>query len=121
MAVDAKQFAGADKKFFTLQQFGTLNTKATRPSIGDQEFSWIENMMPIGDGNLRAMYSDGPSIYTAGAGLTIIYYYFFNIGSSTYAAVFLSDGTAVQVNTSTGTTVDISTTPGTFFPGSSAL
>ena len=101
MAVEAKQFAGQDRKFFTLEKFGSLNTKNQRPSIQDNEFSWIENMMPIGDGNLRTMWSNGPAIYTAPGGLTIIYMYFYNIGSTTYCAVFLNDGTAVQVNTQT--------------------
>lgn len=114
-------FAGGDRKFFTLDKFATLNTKAARPSIGDQEFSWIENMMPIGDGNLRAMPSNGSAIYTAPGGLTIIYAYFYNIGSTNYGAFFLNDGTAVQVNTSTLAQMTISANPGQFFPGSAAL
>ena len=114
-------FAGGDRKFFTLEKFGTLNTKNARPSIGDQEFSWVENMMPIGDGNLRAMPSNGSSIYTAAGGQTVIYMYFYNIGSTNYAAIFLSDGTAYQVNTATLAVTTISSNPGQFFPGSSAL
>jgi hypothetical protein len=114
-------FAGGESKFFTLQQFGSLNTKANRPAIGDQEFSWIENMMPIGDGNLRAMPSNGASIYTAGDALTIIYMYFFNIGANEYAAVFLSDGTADQVNINTSAVTPITTVAGTFFPGDASL
>ena len=114
-------FAGGDRKFFTLQQFASLNTKATRPSIGDQEFSWIENMIPIGDGNMRALWSNGDAIYTVPDTLTIVYMYFFNIGATEYAAIFLSDGTAQQVNISTLAVTDITTNPGTFFPGSSAL
>ncbi len=114
-------FAGGDKKFFTLQKFATLNTKAQRPAIGDQEFSWIENMMPIGDGNLRTLWSNGAFLYTAPGGLTIIYLYYFNIGTVTNVAVFLSDGTAVQVNTKTAVVTTISNLAGQFFPGSAAL
>lgn len=110
-------FAGDDKKFFTLQQFGTLNTKSKREAIGEQEFAWVENMMPVGDGNLQAMYSNGSSIYTAPAATTIIYTYFYNIGATTYAAVFLDDGTATQINTSTKAQTVISSNPGEFFPG----
>ena len=115
MAVAEKQFAGEDRKFFTLQQFGTLNTKAKRTSIGDQEFSWIETMLPIGDGNLRAMPSNGASIYTAPGSTTIIYMYFYNIGTNQYAAVFLDDGTAQQVNILTNAVVDITTVGAPFF------
>jgi hypothetical protein len=121
MAPSTPPFAGGDRKFFTLEKFATLNTKNARPSIGDQEFSWIENMMPIGDGNLRAMPSNGSSIFTAPGGLTIIYMYFYNIGSTTYAAIFLNDGTATQVNLVTQAQTVISANPGQFFPGSAAL
>lgn len=114
-------FAGGQRKFFTLQNFATLNTKAQRTSIGDQEFSWIENMMPIGDGNMRAMPSNGTAIYTATGSLTIIYMYFYNIGADQYAAVFLSDGTADQVNILTNAVTNITAVPGTFFPGSASL
>lgn len=114
-------FAGGEPKFFTIDKFASLNTKSLRPSIGDQEFYWIENMFPIGDGNLRAMPSNGSSIYTAGAGLSIIYMYFFNLGSTQYVAVFLNDGTAYQVNISTLAVTTISATVGKFFPGSATL
>lgn len=114
-------FAGGDNKFFRIQQFKGLNTKTNRVAIDDQEFSWLENMMPVADGNLTALYSNGTKIYTASGGLTIIYTYFFNIGSTTYAAVFLSDGTAVQVNTSNLVVTTITATTNTFYPGSVAL
>lgn len=110
-------FAGDDKKFFTLEKFGTLNTKANRPAIGDSEFAWIENMIPVGDGNLRTLPSNGASIYTA-VGKTIIYMYFFNIGLTNYVAIFFDDGTAVQVNIATQGVTTITSTTGTFYPGS---
>ncbi len=121
MAVDPKSFAGTDKKFFVVQKAAGINTQAKRESIRDEQWSWLENLQPIGDGNYRALYSNGSSIYTAPAGKTIIYYYFFNVGATTYVAVFLSDGTADSVNTVTQVVTHISTNPGDFFPGSSAL
>lgn len=114
-------FAGDDKQFFALQQFGSLNTKAKRTAIADNEFSWLENMMPVGDGNLQAMYSNGSSIFTAPGGKTIIYMYFYNIGNVNYVAAFFDDGTATQINTSTMGTTVITATPGLLFPGSAAL
>ena len=115
-----EHFAGAEPKTFVLEKFGGLNTKANRPAIGDQEFSWLENLMPIGDGNLRCLPTNGPVLYTAGAGLSIIYFYCFNIASNVYAAVFLNDGSAVQVNLTTAAVVTMAP-PSTFFPGSVTL
>lgn len=110
-------FAGQEGKFFALEKFGGINTKAKRPAIGDQEFSWLENVIPIGDGNLRTLPSNGSILYTASAGTTIIYKFFYNIGTTTYVAVFQSDGTAYQVNTQTGNSTAISAGPGTFYNG----
>lgn len=106
---------------FLLSDFQGINTRAERPAIEDQEFSWLENYLPIGKGNLRSMYSNGSPIYTAGAGLSIIYVYFFNLGAIAQAAVFLSDGTAYQVNTSTGAVVTITAGVNTFYDGGAYL
>lgn len=47
---------------YLIEKFGSLNTKATRPGIGDEEFSWIENFMPIGDSNMRTLYAEDEDI-----------------------------------------------------------
>lgn len=114
-------FAGGDNKFFRLGAYKGLNTKTNRVAIDDQEFSWLENMMPVADGNLSSLYSNGSVIYTAPGGRTIIYSFFFNIGAISYAAVFLDNGTAVQVVTTSGATTSITSVPGTFYPGSATL
>jgi hypothetical protein len=89
------------------KKFGSLNTKADRSAIGDDEFSWIENWMPLGDGNLRTLAGEGTTLYTAGGGHTISYYFPYNIGATAYIAVFLSDFSAVQVQISNGATTTI--------------
>lgn len=106
---------GDQPKMFLLEKFGSLNTQASRPGIGDQEFSWNENWQPIGDLNMRTLYGKGAALYTAPSGKTIVYFYPFNIGATEYIAVFLSDGTADQVAVSGGTVVHISTNTGTFY------
>ena len=100
----------------SIEDWGSLNTKANRPAIQPNEFSWVENWMPIGKGNLRTLYAEGSAIYTAPGILTIISHYHYNLGSTQYAAVFLSDGSAVQVNESSGATVTIGAA-GTFYSG----
>jgi len=110
-------FAGDEGRFFALQKFNSLNTKAQRPAIEDEEFSWLENFMPLGDGNLRTIPSNGSALFTAPGGTTIIYMFFYNIGATSFGAFFLSDGTATQVNTTTGVQTVISNIPGTFYGG----
>ena len=100
-----------------IQQFAGINTQASRPAINDQEFSWLQNYMPVGAGNMRTLWSNGGVIYTAPGGKTIVYYYFFNIATVQQCAVFLSDGTAVQVNPVTLAQVTISSNAGDFYAG----
>lgn len=115
---------------FTFEDFGSLNTKANRPAIDDKEFAWNENWLPIGAGNLRTLWAEGPNLYTATK--TVIYDYPFNFGTDSYIAVFYSDGTADQVSNPRGniqqtgpgsptgpvTITPISSVPGTFYlPG----
>lgn len=101
---------------FSFEDFGSLNTKANRPSIDDKEFAWNENWLPIGAGNLRTLWAEGPNLYTATR--TIIYDYPYNFGSNNYIAVFYSDGTADQVSNPGGVVTPISSLAGTFYlPG----
>ena len=44
--------------------FKGLNTKPTRPGIEDQEMSWCDNWMPLGENNLRTMYDLDPFPFT---------------------------------------------------------
>jgi len=41
------------KSYEVVKQFKGVNTKANRTAIGDDEFSWLENAMPIGYGNIK--------------------------------------------------------------------
>ena len=101
---------------FVLQQWATLNTKASRSAIADNEFSYLLNFFPIGDGNLRTCYAEGSTVYGATGGRSIIYKYMFNLEDERYAAVFLDDGSAVQVKVADGSTISIGGA-GTFSDG----
>lgn len=90
-----------------IEDWGSINTKANRPSIQPNEFAWNQNWMPIGHGNLRTLPGEGTNLYTATGGKTIIYHFPYNLGATNYVAVFLSDGSAVQVRTSDGATTPI--------------
>lgn len=108
-----------EPQLFHVQKFGGINTQSQRSAIGEEEFAWLENYVPIGPGNMRTLWSNGAAIYTAPGGTTIIYTYFFNLAAITQVAVFLSDGTAVQVNTATSAQVSISGTANFFYNGGS--
>jgi hypothetical protein len=104
-------------RLFELSEFKGLNTKAQRPAIDDQEMYVCENWMPIGPANLRTMPGKGAAIYTAAAGKTIVWNFQFNIGSTAYSAVFLSDGTGYQVRLSDGAITTMSSVPNLFYNG----
>lgn len=106
----------------TYEDFGGLDTKAKRPAIKPNDFSWIENWIPIGPANLRTIYDrEVTPIYTASNPRTIIYYTFYNIGPLRYCAVFLDNGTAVQVNTDTLAVTTISATTNKFYTAGATL
>lgn len=106
-----------DGRLFNLNQFKGLNTKSPRMAIDDQEMAWCENFFPIAPGNLRTMWDIGSSIYTAPNGKTVVYFFFYNIASTQYCAVFLSDGTAFQINVATHASTTISSAANTFYTG----
>jgi hypothetical protein len=95
-----------DAKLFSLEAYKGLNTKAKRPGIDDEEFSWVENFFPIGDSNLRTLYGPSAATYTA-SGQTIPYFYMFNIAATNYIFVLLSNGSAYAINAATGASTTI--------------
>jgi hypothetical protein len=88
----------SNPQLIPFEKFDTLNTKPLRPGIGDQEMYWCDGWIPLGPNNLRTLYGVGPKIYTAPGGLTIVFFAFGNIQSTSYCYVELSDGSIVQVD-----------------------
>lgn len=103
-------------KEMKMHPFGGMNQMSTSRLDGkDNESWWQENLIKTGEGCLRSLWDQGSPFYTAPNGKTIVYYFFYNIGATNYVAIFLSDGTAVQVNTATGANVTISAVANTFY------
>lgn len=102
---------------FSAGVFDGLNQSASRIAMTDAEFYWLENFIRVGDGNLRTLWDAGTALYTAVSGKTIVSFFAFNIGPAQYFAVFLSDGTAVQVAWPSGVVTTISATPSLFYQG----
>jgi hypothetical protein len=100
-----------EQKIF--REFGGMNTQAYRTSIKDTEFAWLENVIPIGHGNLRCVPAQSATLQTIGAH-TISMRYAYNIAGVDYCAYFCTDGAAFQVQLTTPFTVTTIGTAGTF-------
>src|ERR1700675_220517 len=83
-------------------KFLGVNTATTRPGVPDEMAYWLDGFIPLAPGKLRTLYGIGAAMYTATGGKTIVCFYFYNLGATPYAIVFLSDGSAIQVNTTSG-------------------
>lgn len=88
------------KSYEVVKQFKGVNTKANRTAIGDDEFYWLENAMPVGYGNLKITptYSNVGSVTFAN---TVTYYASGNVGLIDYLLAFQADGSAEYVRLDT--------------------
>ena len=85
------------KKTHSLRDFKGVNTQAARQNIGDDEFAWLENVCPVGFGNMRAL--PGPSgILASWAPDTAYYVQTANLNDTDYYFVFTTNGAAYTVN-----------------------
>lgn len=89
------------------ENFLGVNTSTTRAGVDDRQAYWLDGFMPLSPRNLRTLWGIGSALYTATGGKTIVCFYFYNIGSNPYVLIFLSDGSAIQVNTATGAATTI--------------
>lgn len=95
-----------------IKDFGGVNTQAGRTSIGENEFAWLENLMPVGFSNLRVVPSAGSSVATLPSG-TLSYWKYCNLANVDYLAVFTNDGAGRLMNISTHAFTTVGA-PGTF-------
>ena len=84
------------KSYQTIKDFKGLDTKANRTAIKEDEFSWIENAMPIGAGNIKIT----PTYTSLGVTFanTVNYLFSASINLVDYLIAFESDGSAQYVN-----------------------
>ncbi len=100
--------------------FAGINLQSSGPAVADQEFLYLENFLRLGDGYLRTAWDVGTPLYVASGSLTIVCFFFYTIGTTYYVAVFLSDGSAVQVNVATAAVTTIGPAA-TFYTSSSGF
>jgi hypothetical protein len=87
-----------------LDQWKGMSRQAGRSTIDDQECWWLENLIPLGPGQLRSAWGASAPIWTAPGGVTILRMFVMNIsGTQVQAFLFLSDSTVQVVNLPQGT------------------
>ena len=91
------------KSYAIIKAFKGLNTKANRTAIDKEEFSWIENAMPVGSGNIRIVaaqsnvtYSGNSAPISTNANVSSLYSS--NINLTDYLVAFEDDGRAEYVS-----------------------
>lgn len=77
--------------------FAGMNTQASRLALADPEAFWVENLVKLGDGNVRSVPDRGDALYAVQDARVSISFASFNIGMTNYFVLFFSDGSAVQV------------------------
>ena len=104
-------------KVYSPFPFKGVNVQDAPHAIEDQEFTWVENFVRLGNGELRTLWDKGSATYTAPSGKTIVYFSFYTLATSQYCAIFLSDGSAIQLDMTSLATKTIGPA-GTFYNSS---
>ncbi len=99
------------KSYAVIKNFKGLNTKANRTAIDEEEFSWIENAMPVGYGNIKIVpaqvtIKDGGDNAISFAN-TVTSFESCNLGLSDYLLAFEANGRGQYVKIDTGTVGNI--------------
>ena len=105
------------KSYAVIKNFKGLNTKANRTAIDEEEFSWIENAMPVGYGNIKIVpaqvtLKDGSNNAVSFAN-AVTSFESCNLGLSDYLLGFEANGRAQYYKIDTGTVANVGVT-GTF-------
>lgn len=86
---------------FVFESWQGLNTDPGRAGVGQEQAYWIDGFFPVAPRKLRTLPDVGTALYTAATGRTVEFFAFYNIGTTPYIAVFLDNGSVVQVNVNT--------------------
>lgn len=106
------------KSNHTLRDFGGVNTRANRTVIGDNEFAWLENVMPLGYGNMLVV--PGPSAALATWPTAIYQMKSLNLNGVDYEFGFGKNGACYAINLSTYAVTTVAPA-GTFSGAGSAI
>lgn len=96
------------KSYLVTKQFKGINSKSNRTAIEETEFSWLENIMPLGYGNLKAL--NAPDSQSVSFGNTVTQLFSVNINNKDYALAFQADGRCEYVDLATNTKGNVAVT-----------
>jgi hypothetical protein len=94
------------KNYQVVKSFKGLNTRPNRTALENDEFAWLENVQPIGYGNLKVV-GTSTTIQASGSNVawanTVSALYSCNIKNVDYIVAFESDGRAEYLKMDTNT------------------
>ena len=94
------------KNYQVVKAFKGLNTRPNRTALDDDEFAWLENIQPIGYGNLKVVGTT-TTIQSSGSDVTwtsqVSSLYSCNIKNVDYLVAFETDGRAEYLRLDTST------------------
>lgn len=106
-------------KSITFRDFGGMNVQSPRQAIGDDEFYWLENVIPIGAGKAQVVPQVSAALKTI-AGQSVVRAKAVNISGTDYIVAIMASGhaylilsfnpfTATQITTALGAVFSSST------------
>ncbi len=102
----AAQPTPQDVRDFALVNFGGLDTSSDPTAVADQDFPWLFDMFPVGNGYMPVV--PGPTRFATGLG-NAQWIDYANLGGVDYAVHMSTTGTLTQVGISSGTKTSIQT------------
>jgi hypothetical protein len=90
------------KAYQVVKNFKGVNTQANRTAIDADQFAWLENIQPIGFGNLKALGTQSANLFTWSG--TPSACYSCNIKNVDYIIAFFTNGGAQYYRVDTGAT-----------------
>ena len=95
------------------RQWKGVNTRSSRNTLPEDTWWNLENMQPIGDGNIQTVANISSVLYAFGSD-SIYWFQYVNVGGSDYLILFATDGKVFAYNIVAQTTAQI----GSGFSGS---
>ena len=105
------------KSYHVTKAFKGMNTRPNRTALDNDEFAWLENIQPIGFGNLKVVPTSSNVTVTGGSnvawGNTVTALTSCNLNNTDYIIAFEADGRAEYYNIATSTKGNVAVS-GTF-------
>lgn len=99
MPLKQEEISQNTNKTVQIRDFKGVNQTDLRTGIDDAEFAWLENMVPIGKGNLHAVHAPGTTV--GGAVTNIFSIWGFVLNAVPIIITINSDGSVSQINLNT--------------------